>query len=128
MQRTDSSSSVSPLRLRTERSLAPRRWPLRNSSGTAWPVRTGKNDYDTKNDYVKLTVLSFHGQIPRQSGYAHPHERRDPGAAVFARADRTEARGPGTERRALGGGGDATGAAAAGEPSPALQCTAPRVA
>src|SRR3979411_1790927 len=117
MQRTDSSSSVSPLRLRTERSLAPRRWPLRNSSGTAWPVRTGKNDYDIKNDYVKLTVLSFHGQIPGQSGYAHPHERRDPGAAVFARADRTEARGPGATGRACAGGIDAVSTAAAREPA-----------
>ena len=32
MQRTDS-SSVSPLRLRSEHSLAPRKWPLRSSSG-----------------------------------------------------------------------------------------------
>src|SRR3979490_341652 len=40
MQRADSSSSVRPLRLRTARNLAPRKCPLRNSSGIAWPVRT----------------------------------------------------------------------------------------
>src|SRR5204862_7514847 len=52
------------------------------------------------------------------------YERREPGAPLLARAERTEARGPGTEARALGGSADAARAAAAREPAPPLQLAA----